>query len=110
MDVCPAYVFARLRFGQDMALYRGAVKIHKVNREVTKNVIESHHMTREAFVILDNTVFDLHLPKAAYTGRKAAEKTRDSVMHGKSSSDNEIRNVIAGVLEYSGKINVQLNR
>lgn len=109
MDVCLAYVFSRLELGQNMALYCGAVRIHKANAEVARKVIGTHHMTRDRFISLYKTVFDTDLPAAAHSDLKSAEATRDMVMHGKKTSDEKIRNAIARVLEYAGAINTQLD-
>lgn len=109
MDVCLAYVFARLELAQNMALYRGAVKIHKVNAKIAKGVISTHHLTRKSFIELYKTVFDLDLPREAHADLKSAEATRDHVMHGKQTSDDRIRNAIARVLEYAEEINEQLS-
>jgi len=110
MEVCLAYVFARLELAQNMALYCGVVKIHKVNGEVARSVIGTHHLTRKSFIELYKTVFDLELPKAAHADLKSAEETRDNVMHGKQTSEDKIRNAIARVLEYAGEINQQLSK
>jgi len=110
MDACLAYVFARLELAQNMALYCGAVKIHKVNAEVARSVIGTHHLTRKSFIELYKTVFDLELPKAAHPDLKSAEETRDNAMHGKQTSEDKIRNAIARVLEYAAEINQQLSR
>jgi len=109
MDVCLAYVFARLELGQNMALYCGAVRIHRVNAEVARNAVGTHHMTRENFVALYKTVFDLDLPSDAHADLKSAEKTRDMIMHGKGANDDTIRNAIARVLEYAEEINKKLH-
>lgn len=108
MDVCLSYVFARLELGQNMALYCGAVRIHRADGEVAKNAISTHHMTRDGFVGLYKTVFDVDLPKAAHTDLKKAEETRDRIMHGKGADDGAIRNAIAQVLEYAEEVNKQL--
>lgn len=108
MDVCLSYVFARLELGQNMALYCGAVRIHRADGEVAKNAISTHHMTRPGFVELYKTVFDVDLPKAAHADLEKAEKTRDKIMHGKGADDGEIRNAIAQVLEYAEEVNKQL--
>lgn len=110
MDVCLSYVFARLELGQNMALYCGAVRIHKVNAEIARNAVGTHHMTRESFVSLYKTVFDISLPAAAHSDLTSAETTRDIVMHGKKASDDRIRNAIARVLEYAEAINNQLHQ
>ena len=110
MDVCLAYVFSRLELGQNMALYCGIVSIHRANSEMSKNVISTHHMTRESFVELYETVFGFELPKTAHKDLKEAEKTRDAIMHGKKATDDTIRNAIARVLEYAEEINRQLDK
>ena len=109
MDVCLAYVFARLELGQNMALYCGAVRIHKANAEVAWNAVSTQHMNRESFVLLYKTVFDVDLPAAAHADLKNAETTRDMIMHGKKTSDDKTRNAIARVLEYAEEINKQLH-
>ncbi len=110
MEVCLAYVFSRLELGQNMALYCGAVKIHKVNAEVAKGAVSRMHMTRKNFVVIYKTVFDIELPRTAHADLKSAEETRDAIMHGKSTTDDRIRNAIARVLEYAEDVNKQLQR
>lgn len=109
MDVCLAYVFSRLELGQNMALYCGAVRIHKANAEVTRNAVIVQHMTREAFALLYKTVLDVDLPQAAYNDLQSAEKTRDQIMHGKGATDDKTRNAIARVLEFAEEVNSQLD-
>ena len=110
MDVCLAYAFSRLELGQNMALYCGAVRIHKVNSEVARNAVSKQHMTRESFIELYKTVFDVNLPRTAHADLRSAAKTRDAIMHGKTATDNDVRNAIARVLEYADEINKQLQR
>lgn len=108
MQVCLAYAFFRLELGQNMALYAGAVKQHKVNVDVAWNAVGTQHMTREGFLTLYKNVYGLDLPKAAHDDLKKAEATRDRVMHGKGTSEDKIRNAIACVLQYAEEINKQL--
>ena len=109
LDVCLAYVFARLELGQNMALYCGAVRIRKANSQVAKGAVGTHHMTRDEFVQLYSEVFGLELPKEAHNELQGAENTRDAVMHGKPPSAKDMRNAIARVLEYAEAINEQLH-
>ena len=109
MDVCLAYVFSRLELGQNMALYCGAVKIHRVNSELARNAVERQHMDRDIFVKLYKTIFSLDLPKAARQELKAAAEIRNMIMHGKTATDNQIRNAIACVLKYAEDVNKQLH-
>ena len=108
MDVCLAYVFSRLELGQNMALYCGAVRIYKTDAELTRQAVGIHHMTRKEFVELYNTVFGFDLPKTAHSDLREAENTRDAIMHGKTTTDDKIRNAIARVLEYAEEVKKQL--
>jgi len=110
LEVTLAYCFARLELGQNMALYCGVVKLHRANTEIASSVVSTHQMTRPGFLKLYQTVFGFDLPKAAATSLKTAEDTRDTVMHGKRTSDDRLRNAIARVLEYSDAMNSQLNQ
>jgi len=108
MDVCLAYVFSCLELGQNMALYCGVVKLHRVDSEVARNVVEAQHMTRDKFSRLYKTIFDLSLPETARADLIHMGKIRDKIMHGKTTTDDEIRNAIACVLTYAEEVNEQL--
>lgn len=108
MDVCLAYVFARLELGQNMALYCGVVKLHRADSESAKTAVAAHHMTRKEFREKYNTVFGDYPPKAAKEDLDRAEAVRDAVMHGKTTDEAKLRNAIAAVLLYAEEINKDL--
>lgn len=108
LDVCLAYVFSRLELGQNMALYCGCLKVHRTNSNVTREAISTQYMTREKFVDLYFKVFEIALPKSAKQRLRDAEKTRDSVMHGKNTTDQQLRTAIARALDYAEAVNKQL--
>lgn len=110
LTVSLAYAFAQLELAQNMALYCGVVKLHRANSELARHAVSSHHMTREGFVELYETVFGIELPAAAAAALKTAEDTRDEVMHGKSPTEARLRNAVARVLEYGEAMNVQLKK
>ena len=109
LEVTLAYCFARLELGQNMALYCGAVKLHRANAEIASSVVSTHRMDRKGFLKLYETVYGFEPPEAAGTSLKTAENTRDTLMHGKKPSVDSLRNAIARVLEYSDAMNSQLN-
>jgi hypothetical protein len=109
MHVCLAYVFSRMELGQNMALYCGTVKLFRANSEIAKSAVGTHHMTREEFVRLYKTIYGFDLPETAAKDLKVAERTRDLIMHGKNSTDENIRNAIARVLEYAEEVNTHLS-
>lgn len=111
MDVCLAYAFSLLERGQNMAIYLGAVKIHKVNADLADTAVQNHHMSSEGFSSLYKTIFDFEPPSAALSNlNEAKTKARHKVMHGKKAKAADIRNAIACVLEYAEEINRQLGR
>ena len=110
LDVVLAYAFARLELGQNMALYCGAVKVHRANAELAIRAVSTHHMKREGFVALYETVFGFGLPTVAAKALKTGEDTRDAIMHGKPATDDRLRNAVARVLEYAEAINGQLHK
>lgn len=109
LNVALGYVFSRLELGQNMALYCGAVKLHRANSEIARNAINTHHMTRDGFMELYKTIYDVNLPEQAREDLKTAEKTRDTVMHGGEATDKRLRNAIGLVLEYAEVVNKRLN-
>ena len=109
IEVCLAYVFSRLELGQNMALYCGAVKIYRVDSELARKAVDKQHMTREKFVEFYEIIFKIPLPNTARKDLEKAEKTRDSIMHGKMAAGDDIRKAIACVLKYAEEVNKELH-
>ena len=114
MEVCLAYVFARLEQGQNMALYGGVVRVHKVNGTIAGNAVEREYLTSDRFVRFYNTIFGTPPPHEVRDDLKKAfeeaQTTRNRIMHGKRQAiaDKEIRKAIACVLCCAEEINNQL--
>ena len=108
MEVCLAYVFSRLEYGQNMALYYGTVKLYNVDSQIAKEIVGAQHLTRDKFVQFYREIFKIRVPEKALSHLKEAEKVRDAIMHGKKASQKELRNAIAHVLEYAEIVNEQL--
>ena len=109
IEVCLAYVFSRLELGQNMALYCGAVKIYRVDSKLARKAVDKQHMTREKFVEFYEVIFEIPLPNTARKDLEKAEKTRDSIMHGKMADGDDIRKAIACVLKYAEEVNKELH-
>jgi len=110
LEVCLAYVFSRLELGQNIALYCGTVKIHKVDASLARTAITKQHIIRESFVSFYKTIFGIDLPQKAHENLVKAGKTRDKVMHGKETTAGEMRTAIFHVLEFAEEINIQLSK
>jgi len=101
LHVALAYVFSRVELAQNMAIYCGIVKRHKGDAALVRKAVDAHHMTRKDFAEKYKAVFGK--APSAFIG--AAEKVRDKVMHGKNTTDKEVRQAIAKVLDYAQRLN-----
>lgn len=104
-DVVLAWMFARLERAHNMAIHAGVVKLHRGDSTVTRNVLDTHHMTRDGFRKLFKTVFDKPLKKEIATTLNTAERIRDKTMHGKAVTDAEYRKAIVAVVDYAEVFN-----
>ncbi len=105
LDVALAYVFFRVELAHNMALYCGVVKIHNASKEVAGAAIHANHMTRESFLELFKTVFNLEVPTAIRILLENAEEVRDRVIHGKRTPEHEKREAIMEVIQYAENFN-----
>jgi hypothetical protein len=69
LEVSLAYMFARVELAQNMTLYGGIIKLHRGNAELTKNAVNTHHLTREGFEKLFSHVFGKAIKNAALLNR-----------------------------------------
>ena len=105
LDVCLAYLFARLELAQNMTLYCGVVKLHHANAAVARSATDTHRMTRGDFRDKFQTVFGKQIPDKITDALETAEDVRDRVMHGKSTREKDKRNAIAKVIDYAEALN-----
>jgi len=99
------YLFSRIEYGHNMTIYCGVVKLHRADADLTWNVIDKQHMTRDQFRKLFTTVFGGSIPKAIYEQLEVAERVRDKVIHGHYVADKEIRKAVVSVLGYAEHFN-----
>jgi hypothetical protein len=104
-DVSLAYLFARVELANNMAIYCGAVRLHKANGELTRTAVQNHHMTRPGFRDLFKTIHGKPIPDAVIENLTAAEKIRDKALHGKATTAEEHRTAICEVFEYAEQFN-----
>ena len=96
-----SYCFLKLEQALHIILYGGLVKLHKVDTKLAQNKIQGIHLTRESFIILYKNIYSKKIPYVIQDKIKLAELTRDRVMHGKRVQNNDIREAIIDILEYS---------
>ena len=108
-EIAIAYVFLKIEQAQNRALYGGVVKIHRGNAEFAKRLMNFQHLTPDGFKEIYKNVFGHAITSATSDKLKEAEKVRDKVIHGKSVTDNDLREAIADVLEYAELFNEEVN-
>ncbi len=105
LDVALSYVFFRVELAHYMALYCGVVKVHNASKEVAGAALDASHLTRETFLEMFKTVFNLEVPTSIVNLLEGAEEVRHRVMHGKRTSEHEKREALLDVLQYAEKFN-----
>jgi hypothetical protein len=105
LKVALAYVFAQVELAHSRALYCGVVKLHHADSNVASNAVNTHHVTRGEFRQRYEIVYGEPIPDTVVGLLTYAEAVRDRVMHGKSASDDDMRNAIAHVLAYAEDLN-----
>jgi len=110
LDVALSYVFAQVELAQNMTLYCGAVKVHRVNAEMARSAVDAHHLTRKEFREKVEVIYGKPIPDETVAKLEVAERVRDKVMHGKACSDADKRNALARVFEYAAELNSFLKK
>jgi hypothetical protein len=106
LDIILAYMFFRLELGQALSLYYGARKLHKIDADLAWSAVDTHHMTRDSYLVFFECIYGSPIAKAAVKSLQVAEKTRDRLMHGKSVTDPQRRDAICRVMDYAARINI----
>jgi hypothetical protein len=109
-DVALAYLFSRVERAHRRALYCGITKRHAANSEFTDEVVRKEYLTRAGFKTLFKAVFDEDFPDSLSTLIEHAEQMRDTGMHGRETSDADMRRAIHDVFAYAREFNALVNR
>jgi hypothetical protein len=104
-DIALAYLFSRVEMAHRRALYCGIVKIYSANSELTDAIIRKEYLTREGFKILFKAVFSEEFPDSLAEAITHAEEMRDTGMHGRETTESEMRRAIHDVYEYAKTFN-----
>jgi len=107
-DVVIAYLFSRVELAQNMTIYCGIVKCHRVDVEIAKKSVNNQHMTRQGFKDLYKSIFNKAIPSSIASKLDHAEGTRDKILHGKSVSEADKRKAVYDLLIYSKEFNDKL--
>jgi hypothetical protein len=104
-DVVITYLFGRVELAQNMTIYCGCVKCHRVDTELAKIAVNNQHMTREGFKSLFKSIFGKPIPKEISTKLDLAEDIRDKILHGKSVTEADKRKAALDLIHYAEMFN-----
>ena len=76
-DVSLAYTFSRVELAHNMAIYCGAVKLHRADGQLARTAVQLHHMTRTGFLELFTTIHGHPIPDPIKQLLEDAEGIRD---------------------------------
>ncbi len=105
LDVSLGYLFSRVEYIHNMALYCGATKLRRTDSELTWKAIESHQLTRDGFREFFTNIYENSIPDNIIQKIKLAEKVRDKALHGKTPPDKDIRPALVAIIDYANSFN-----
>lgn len=104
-EISIAYLFQKVETAQNMALYCGMVKLHRVDKDIAWAALDRQHMTREYFRDMVGSIFGKTLPEKTVEIIEGAEEIRDRLMHGKSVRVPQKRQAISDIFKYAELLN-----
>lgn len=108
-NVSISYMFGLVELAQNMTVYCGVVKLHKVNVTMARTAINNQHMTREGFKDLYKSIFGKPIKPSVSNKLEEAEKIRDRILHGKKVSEADKKKTVIDILEYAEAFNSEIN-
>jgi len=108
-DVVIAYLFSRVELAQNMIIYCGCVKCHRVDAELARTAVNEQHMTRRGFREFYKSIFGTALPREMASKLGHAEEIRDKILHGKPVSEEDKRKAVVDIIRYAEITNDKLN-
>ncbi len=104
-EVSLAYAFSRLELAHNMAIYCGAVKLHRADGTLARVAVQNYHMTRDGFADLFQTIHAKPIPPTIQKLLRDASDIRDRTLHGKQTTPEEHRRALTDLFEYSEQFN-----
>jgi len=90
-EVSISYVFTKVETVKHFTLYKGLLKRHRTDAQLTWDLLDKDHMSRSRFLDLYRIIFDEPIPSLITAHLAAAETVRDRVAHGKGVTDAQAR-------------------
>lgn len=99
-EVSISYVFSRIEAIKHDTLYKGLVKRHRTDAELTWSLLDKDHMGRARFIELFRIVFDNPIPDNVLDHLSTAENIRDRVAHGKRLTGAQARTCLMAAFDF----------
>lgn len=104
-DIVIAYLYSRVELAQNMTVYCGVVKLHRVDSVLARKAVDGQHMTRKGFKEMFQSIFAKKISDSVAARLDHAEKIRDRILHGKDVTEAEKRQADHDILRYAVSFN-----
>ena len=99
-EIALAYCFMKLEEGHHRALKCGLVRIHECASATVDRELQKQHFTAEKYRSVFKNVFSDNIPSDAVVNLEKAQKIRNNLIHGKSTTDPKRREAVYYAIEY----------
>lgn len=99
-EIALAYCFMKLEEGHHRALKCGLVRIHECASTTVDHELQKQHFTAEKYRSVFKNVFSKDIPSAAVEYLVKAQKIRNDLIHGKTTTDPKRRDAVYYAIEY----------
>jgi len=100
-ELCIAYLFMQLEMARMMTLYCCIKRKYRTDPEVTWRILDANEINWRNFEDYFYNIFNLNYDPSLFSCLSKAINARNKIMHGGSLSEEEKRNSICDVLEFS---------
>lgn len=104
-EVSISYVFTKIETMKHNTIYKGLLKLHRTDAELTWRLIDQDHMSRSRFMELYKIIFGQQIPASIAAHLSIAEAVRDRVAHGKGVTGAQARICLMEAFEFAEKFN-----
>ena len=103
-ELALAYCFMKLEEGHHRALKCGLVRSHDCNSAKVDSELEKQHFTSDKYSAVFKNVFAATIPVSAKHHLTEAQQIRNSLIHGKATTDPKRRDAIYHALQYMSEL------
>jgi hypothetical protein len=109
-EISVAFVFMQIESMFHNSLYRGLVKIHKTDSQLTKQLLDRDHFSGGRIKELYKTIFGIPIPHEVYLHLDAAVKIRNRAIHGKKITQPEARQCLMEAFNFLEAFSTEVSK